>query len=198
MEEKIDIFAIQQKVDFRVMLRDILRQWWMILFFSLSAAMATDIVVNELYVPRYTATTTLYVTSKGVNNTVYTDISTTSTLAEELSYVLSTSVMERKVAKELGMEELDAEVTVEQASGTNMLTITVTADTAVNAFRVISCMIDNYDTVTEYVLADAVIDIIQAPVVPASPSNSVQDRKLMEEAFLAAAVIVILLTAFAS
>lgn len=198
MEEKIDIFAIQQKVDFRVMLRDILRQWWMILFFSLSAAMATDIVVNELYVPRYTATTTLYVTSKGVNNTVYTDISTTSTLAEELSYVLSTSVMERKVAKELGMEELDAEVTVEQASGTNMLTITVTADTAVNAFRVINCMIDNYDTVTEYVLADAVIDIIQAPVVPASPSNSVQDRKLMEEAFLAAAVIVILLTAFAS
>lgn len=198
MEEKIDLFAIQQKVDFRIMLRDILRQWWMILFFSLSAAMITDVVANELYVPRYTATTTLYVTSKGVNNTVYTDISTTSTLAEELSYILSTSVMERKVAKELGMDELDAEVSVEQAEGTNMLTITVTADTAVNAFRVINCMIDNYDTVTEYVLSSAVVDILQAPAVPTAPSNAVQDRKIMEEAFLIVAVIIILLTAFGS
>ncbi len=198
MEEKIDLFAIQQKVDFRIMLRDILRQWWMILLFSLSAAMITDVVVNELYVPQYTASTTLYVTSKGVNNTVYTDISTTSTLAEELSYILSTSVMERRVAKELGMDELDAEVTVEQASGTNMLTITVTSDTAINAFRVINCMIDNYDTVTEYVLTDAVIDILKAPTVPTSPSNSVQDRKMMRRAFLIAAIIVILLVAFAS
>ncbi len=198
MEEKIDLFAVQQKVDFRIMLRDILRQWWMILFFSLSAAMITDVVANELYVPRYTASTTLFVTAKGVNNTVYTDISTTSTLAEELRYILTTSVMERKVAKELDMDELDAEVSVEQAEGTNMLTITVTSDTAVNAFRVINCMIDNYDTVTEYVLAEAVIDIIQAPTVPTSPSNSVQDRKIMEEAFLIAAAILILLTAFAS
>ncbi len=198
MEDKIDIFALVQKIDGRIVLRDILRRWLMILLLSLSAAMIADVAANELYEPRYTASTTLYVTSKGVNNTVYTDISATSTLAEELSYILSTNVMERKVAKELGMDELDAEVNVEQASGTNMLTITVTSDTAVNAFRVISCMIDNYDTVTEYVLEDAVIDIIKAPTVPTAPSNAVRNRRIMEQAFAITAVILILLIAAAS
>ncbi len=198
MEEKIDLFEVFQKIDFRIIIRDILRQWWMILMLSLSVAMVADVVINETYVPQYTSNATMYVTSRGVNNSVYTDISTTSSLAEDLSYILSTNVMERKVMKDLGMEELNAEVTVEQLPETNMLTITVTADTALNAYRVINSMLDNYDSVTEYVLADAVIDIIQAPQVPIAPSNPMNEKSGVKKAFAIAALIFILLTAVAS
>ena len=55
------------KIDILSIARDIARQWWIILLFSISAYLAAGIVMNVRYEPVYTTTTTFAVSLRGTN-----------------------------------------------------------------------------------------------------------------------------------
>ena len=50
------------------------------------------------------STSTFIVSSKGSNNSVYSDLSATSEMATKFSEILNSSILQKKVAKEMDMD----------------------------------------------------------------------------------------------
>lgn len=188
MDNKIEI-GFQDKIDIVSIVRDILKQWWVILLLSASVALFTEMWVSANYHPEYTTTTTFAVTAKGMNTNVYQNLTTTKELAGRLSQVLDSVVLKKKVAEDLGMKEFDAETSVQQVQETNLLTVTVTAGAAMEAYHIIESIMRNYNTVSDYVIENVILETIQPPMVPIYPSNPIEKRKTVQMAFLIAALI---------
>ncbi len=198
MEERIDLFSFLERIDFRSILDDLIRQWWVILLVALSASMIHYMIADQSISPRYTSSATLMVSAKSANSTIYTNISTTSSLAEQLTYILKSSVLKNKVANDLDMNSLDATVTASQLSGTNLIFLKVTADSAMNSYLIISSVLDNYTLISDYVLGDMVVQVVSAPTIPSSPSNSTEIISGVQRTFLLSILLMILLVVILS
>lgn len=188
MEKKIES-GFQNKIDIISIVRDILRQWWVILILSISAALFANVWVSETYQPEYTTKTTFAVTAKGLNNNVYQNLTSTKELATRFSQVLESNVLKKKVAEELGMKEFRAHTSVEQIPETNLLTLTVTAGSSMESYNVLESVMRNYNTVSDYVIENVILETVQPPLVPDKPSNPIQRSRAMKLAFLMAAAV---------
>lgn len=187
--EQLDIYSI---------IKDILRQWWVILFFSLSAAMLTSVVKTETFNPQYTVNTTFVVTSKGLNSSVYNNLGDAMTLAEQFKQILDFNLLKSKVKDDLGLEAFDAKTDVNVVENTNMIRMSVTSESAVKSYRITKSILRNYNQVSDYVFPNVILEIMEAPSIPASPSNAFNVWRSMQNAFLITAVALIMIFAIFS
>ena len=112
-----------------------------------ASAMIGHIVANEQYYFTYTTSATFVVSSRGSDNNVYNNLSSAQTLAAAFSNVLNSSIVKKKVCEDLGLSEFSAQVGAEVISETNLLVLTVTADTSEMAYRIIRSIMENYTSV---------------------------------------------------
>ncbi len=194
MNDRIENETVE-KIDLVSMLKDILKEWWVILLLSLAVAMAADVWVNASYQPQYRTSTTFIVTAKGMNSNVYQNLSTTKEMAERFSEILESNVLKKKVAQDLGMSNIEINSSVELVPETNLITLSVVAGTAVESYRVLQAIMENYNTVSDYVIDNVIIDTIQSPIVSSAPQNPLNEKDAVTKAFAAAAALVILLIA---
>lgn len=170
-------------------LKDILRQWWVIVLIALSAAMLADVASSKLYQPKYQTSSTFVVTTKGVNSSIVTDLRSASETAQQFSQILSSNVLKQKVAQEIGMSRFDAQMEVELIPETNLIELTVTADSAMDAFHIITAVMNNYNTVSDYVIDSVFLQVLKPAEIPMRPVNSPDSSKNAKIGFLAAALI---------
>lgn len=189
LRRQIDIFSI---------IRDVLREWATILLFAISATLLANIWVTETYVPVYTSKAIFTVSAKSTNSSIYQDLASAQSLAERFAKVLDSNVLKKKVAEDLGQESFTAKTSVKQIEETNMVELTVTANSAMDSYRTISSIMENYDQVSHYVVGNVILYVIQQPTIPLSPSNSKSPVKPMEYAFVVAAAAAVLYVAFFS
>lgn len=188
MEQKMEN-GLARQIDFTSMARDVLRQWWVILLLALSVSLFANIWASSTYAPQYRTTTTLAVTAKGMNSNVYQNLTSAKELATRFSQVLDSAVLQKTVMKELGMNEYEADTTVEQVPETNLLTLTVTAGSAMEAYRVMQSILENYDTVSDYVIENVILEEIQPALIPERPLNSSEEGRVTKLSFLISAGI---------
>lgn len=174
-------------------LKDILREWWVILLVALSAAMAADAAGSILYKPVYQASSTFVVRGKGINNSIISDLHSASETAQQFSQILNSNVLKQKVAQEIGMEKFDAQMEVVLIPETNLMELTVTAGSPENSFNIITAVMKNYNTVSDYVIDNVYLEVLQPPAIPLSPSNQPNSRKTAKTGFWAAALAMICL-----
>lgn len=191
MENKLENGLISQ-VDILSIVKDVVRQWWVILLLALSASMLTNVWVDYTYKPEYTVTSTFVVTAKGMNSNIYQNLSSTKELAERFSQVLNSSILKKKVAEELGLKEFDAKTSAEVLPETNLMELEVKAGTAMEAYHVIKSIMENYSTVSDYVVENVVLEVIQPPLIPSGPSNRPDMNGVMKNTFMISTVILIL------
>lgn len=189
LRKQIDIFSI---------LRDVAREWVIILLFAISASLLTNVWVTETYVPVYTSKAIFTVSSKSTNGSIYQNLSSAQSLAERFAKVLESNVLKKKVAQDLGQETFTARTSVKQIEETNMVELTVTASSAMDSYRTISSIMENYDQVSHYVVGNVILYVIQPPVIPLSPSNSKSPVRPMQYAFVLGALAAIAYVAFFS
>lgn len=194
MNDRMDNETIE-KIDLISMLRDVLKEWWMILLFALAAALVADVWINAAYQPQYKTSTTFIVTAKGMNSNIYQNLSTTKDLAERFSEILGSNVLKKKVAQDLGMNDVEINSSVELVPETNLITLSVNAGTAVESYRILQSIMENYNTVSDYVIDDVIIDTIQNPIVSTSPENPLNEKKTVFMVFAGTAAAVMLLIA---
>ncbi len=192
MNQERELF---EQLDLFSMLRDILKQWWVILLFSLSAALLTNVIKTETFTPQYTVSTTFVVTTKGLNNNVYSNLNSTMTMTEQFKRILEFNLMKTTVMEDLGLDSFDAKTDIQTVENTNMLRMKVTSESAVLSYRIARSILKNYHTVSDYVLTDVILDVMEAPSIPSGPSNSQNIWQAMERAFLITAAALILLFA---
>ena len=97
--ERIDVYSI---------LRDLLRNSWVILLGAIAIAMIVNIYVKTKNVNKYSSSATFVVTSKTSSNYVYSNLTAASTMAKSFSNILNSSLMKKKVCKDLGISSFDA------------------------------------------------------------------------------------------
>lgn len=177
LTKQIDIFSI---------LRDVLHEWATILLFAVSVSLLTNVAVVQTYQPEYTAKAIFTVSAKSTNNTIYQDLSSAEDLAKRFTQLLDSTVLKKTVAKDLGQDTFTAETSVKQIEKTNMVELNVSANSAMDAYRTIRSIMSNYNTVSDYVLGNVIMYVIQQPSIPLAPINSRSPIKPMAYTFFLA------------
>ncbi len=194
MEERIDNENVQQ-IDLISMLKDIGREWITILLLSIAAALFADIWICATYQPEYKTSTTFVVTAKGMNSNIYQNLTSTKDLAQQFTEILGSNVLKKKVAQDIGVNSLDVETSVDLVPETNLITLSVKAKTAAESYRVLRSVMENYNTVSDYAIKNVIIETIQQPSVAMSPSNPLNEKRMVLKVFLIAAGCLIVLVA---
>lgn len=151
--------------------RDVFKSWWIALLVAAITAMVTYMAVTELYRPKYTATSTLVVAYTQSNGNVYSDLSAANTLADTFTQVLNSNVMREKVASSLGQKEFTGTVNATNVEETNLLVLTVTADTPQMAWQAAKTVLDYYPEITEPIMSNVSVSVLQDPAFPVKVSN---------------------------
>ena len=182
---------LRQQFDLISVIKDVLRQWWVIALLAISAGLLAEVWVAANYTPVYTTRATFAVTTKGMNNSIYQNLSSAQELTTRFTQVLDSTILKKKVAEDLGLDSFDATTSIQQISETNMVELQVTAGSPLEAYQIICSILENYDQVTDYVLGNVVVKMIQDPTIPTGPSNGMNTQRAKTLATRAAALIVI-------
>lgn len=181
--QEISKSTLQNKelpLDIYSILRALVKDWWMILTAGLIGAMIAYIMVGSAYTPTYTSSMTFIVSSKGSTNSL-SDLNAANEMAETFSEVLNSRLLKKKVQQELNLSYLPGTITTNVVEGTNLMSLSVSAPSPEHAFKIMKSVLNNYSEITQYVLENVVLDIMEAPQVPMAPSNPVSASDMMRK-----------------
>lgn len=195
-EERQTVQAVT--ADFYTIFRDVLKNLWVIVLVGISAAFLSYVYAWASYHPQYVSQTTFVVTAKGSSTGAYANLSQTQQLAEVFKTVLDSDVLKKKVAEQLGQSSFEGSVSVSIVQETNLLTVSVTADSPTTAFQELNMMLEEYPSVSENVLGSVVLEVFEEPNYPSSPGQAFRGNDMMKQGFLAGAAVMIVLFAFLS
>ena len=94
----------------------------------------------------------------------------------------------KKVMEELGCSSFPADMSASIVPESNLMELSVTADSPETAFRVLRSVLKNYTTISDYIIPNVVLETLQQPQVSDNPSNRIPTEKYAAMAFLAAAL----------
>ena len=157
-------------------LRALARQLWMLLLAALTCAMAAWIVLTCFVTQQSTSSTTFSVTTR-TSNLYYTNITAAADVAASYSQLLQSRVLRQTMEQNLGMP-LDGTVSAQQLGETNLIRVTVTADTPRQALVLLKAVSDNYGTLSAHVSSTAVLSQLNAPTLSVAPSRSYNVPKI--------------------
>lgn len=182
--ERHNINDYEMNIDLYSILRDISKYIVVILLLAASMSLLSYVYVGRSYHKQYESTSTFIVSSKGSNSSVYTDLSATTEMATKFSEILNSSILQKKVAKEMNMDYFPGTASAEVVNETNLLVLRVQADSPEMAFKLNKAIMNNYSVVTDRLIGNVVLDVLQKPTVPSGPVNKFQPASLMKKTFL--------------
>lgn len=185
-------------VDIASISRDLLRQWWAILLFSITAAILVNFLASIVYRPVYATSTTFVVTTRGTNTSIYQDITSATDTAVRFQTILESNILKRAIAKDLNIDEYNATTEVKLLEETNLIVLTVKHKSALMAYRYIQSIMNNYSVVSDFVIKNVVLDVIQSPAIPVMPSNPNRSKLYTLLGFLVGLAIAVLYVAYFS
>ncbi|MCR5808714.1 MAG: polysaccharide biosynthesis tyrosine autokinase [Clostridiales bacterium] len=185
----------EPEVNIEVIFFNIIRHWWIILIGCIIAAMVAYIVILERYVPKYHTEATFVVSSKdGGSDQVYSNLVVASKIANSLTYVLESPVLQQKVAESLELKKFDGEITAKIIENTNLIQVSIEASSPQLAFDEMNGIIEQHHAVSDNVLGSVVLDVLKAPTVPTEPVRNIQlVKKVLISTGVAAVLIMSIL-----
>lgn len=166
MEKKQNTATLLDQLDLYSIFRDVLRNLWVILLAALGVGLIVYMNIHAQSKTTYSTKATFVVTSRSSGGSATANLSTASTMAGNLSNVLNSNLLKKMVCRDLGMETLEASMNASSVKDTNLLTLSVTADTPKDAYLVIRSIMKNIDELSDYVSRDLVLNVLQPPQVP--------------------------------
>lgn len=163
------------EINFHGLLVTVIQNLWVVLCICLSTVMLFTSCCKMDYSPRYTSSATLMVGAKD-STSAYNSLTTTQSMAAVFSEVFQSNVLRDKVRQQIG-EEYDGVVTTNIIPETNLLTVSVTSSSPEMSFRGLGLIIENHNSISEYLFANAQLEVIKDPVVPVIPSNPLNYQK---------------------
>lgn len=168
--ENGDLRGAESNVNLEVIAFNIFRSWWIVALCFVIAAMLSYIFISERYIPKFKSEATFVVTSNGGgSDQVYNNLVVSSKLAQSFKYVLESTVLQQKVAENLGLDGFDGSVKATNVENTNIIQISVTASSPKVAFDEINGIIADHRIVSDNIMGKAVVDVLKAPTVPTEP-----------------------------
>lgn len=181
-----------------LLLREIKTKLLAIILAVITVMSCTYIFMSLTHQPQYQTKTTFVVSVKNGVFSAYSNLNTTKGLTASLSEILSSDVMKKQIAKEMGVERINGRIETAQIENTNILELRVTAPTPGEAFKITTTLLDNYKPLAEDVLNNVVMDVLEHPVVPTAPCNPLHIKRPVILSGLAAAALFIVIICVAA
>ena len=102
-ENRQDIGSLFDELDMFSILRDVLRNLWVIILGALAVGMIVNMSVRADYQSTYSTTATFVVTSKNYSNYAYSNLNAANTMADSFSNILNSSLLKKKVCQYRGL-----------------------------------------------------------------------------------------------
>ena len=179
------------EISLYVIAMDLFRNIWVILLAAAAVWLGVTGVCDLTYVPEYTASATMAVSAKGENGDAYSSLLVTSQMAEVFGEVFRSDVLYEKIASEMGVEQIDGEISASVIEETNLLVLTAASENPRQAYLILDAALSNYESVSEYLFSNAVLRMVEEPSVPYSPSNALNVDRYRKLGTLAGAALVI-------
>lgn len=164
--------------DINSILKDITRRWLLILLCACVFSMGFYIYAQETYSPSYTSKITFIINDKNENRNTYTNLTTTTTLADVFKRLINSEQLKSKTAENLGYSSFPGNVTATQVPETNLLTLSVTSSSPKLSFELINGVLDTYPTFTNGIMSNAVMEVLEPPTVQVGASNSSNSKQM--------------------
>lgn len=183
-----------------VLIQNVAKRWLAVVLAALVLGIGAYIKTDLEYTPVYQTTTTFVVTNRGSSSTVYSNLSSTSSLASVFTELLNSSILRKAILEDLNVQSFDGTIKASAVPETNLLTMTVTASDPRTAFLVAQAIIDHHETVTYQIISGVVLEVLQNPTVPRGPVNHAdatgQMKKMLVIGALAACVLLAAMSYF--
>lgn len=192
------VFRLDE-MNWKTIFHDILFHFPYILLAVLTVLMGVGIYKNVAYVPEYTSKATMAVMAKGnADGSAYSSLTTANSMAEVFTEVFQSDIIKEKVKEDLGELPAGLKISSSLIPETNLLELKVTALNPQSSFRVMQSILANYRYVSDYLFGNAVLEVIEDPMVPMSPSNVLNVSKFQKLGVLGVVVLLCGLIGFLS
>lgn len=199
MEERNEIGSSWGgNIDYYNIIRDVAREWSTIVIIVLSSCMIAYMAVAGTYRPVYRAQTTMVVTATGTYNDIYNNLKSASGSTESFSRLLNSSTLRTMVAKEMGQETFSGTAKAEVLSGSNLLVLTVEADSPKTAFLEMKGILQYYSVLTSRLIGNVHLTILEPPKASGTPVNPLNARIIVTKVFVIVLAVVLVLLAIIS
>ena len=160
------------------------RMWAWVLILTLLGTGIFYIRARVQYQPRYTASATFTVNIQrdqqgvGESGTVaFYNNSAAEQMAKTFPYILTSGVLKRKVAKDMGTGSVTGNIQANVAENTNLLTISVTDRDAGRASAILQSVIKNYPEISEVIVGKTNMEMLDETGIPPEPDNPKDFKK---------------------
>lgn len=181
-------------LDIYSLIRAVLKDWFMILTAGLLGVIIAFFMAETAYTPEYTTSMTFIVSSKGSTSSL-SNTSTANAMAETFSEVLNSRLLKEKVKEELNLGYMPGTIQTSVVAETNLMTLKVSAPSPEHSFKIMKSVLNNYTEITDLVMSNVVLDVLEAPQVPYSPSNPISRDDMMKKYALYAMALMALFLA---
>ncbi len=179
-------------IDWDCMIKDILKQWWVVLLAALTAAFLAGVWQQIRYTPQYRAETTFVIGRSGYSyNIISANLQQAETTTKQYSQVVESSILQKQVCEELGMDSFDAAVRVETVPSSNLMKLSVTAGSPRQAYLISQSISDHAVELMGYFMDNVTMQVLQEAVIPMAPSNTLNMGSGMKKAALAGLLVMI-------
>lgn len=176
-----------------LLLREIATKFLAVILVAVIAMSCAYTVTLLAYKPQYETKTTFVVSIRNGAPSVYSNLNAAQELASSFSQVLSSDVMRKQIANELGVKSISGNIEATIVDETNILELRVSASNPRDAYLITEALLNCYEPLVTKVLNNVVLDILQYPTIPTAPVNPLSVRHPMKIAGLAAAAATIAL-----
>lgn len=183
--------TMQQKIDIYCIFQDVLRDLWVAVLVGISMAFIAYIAGKISYQTTYSSQTTFVVSAKESSTGAYENMSKASKLTEIFQSVMDSQLLKKKVSKKLELQDFPGTVNISVLPETNLLTVSVTADSPHMAFRLLKTMLECYPEIGDKVLGEVVLEVFEEPSYPDMANQSFQGKAIMKKAFMIGVLLMV-------
>ena len=178
--------------------RDFYRNIILYILAFLIGVLGVKVYSDAIYVPAYTSTMTVSVSTTTQYAYFYSDLANTIEVAEVLKNVFDSEVLRLKVEEETG-KPFTASISTKTIAETNFIVISVTDATPQKAYDTLVAVYKNYDKVfNNSVFENTRTNVMSPPTVPMKPSNAKIDSSFGKKLGLLLAAVMMLAILFLS
>lgn len=160
-------------------LRDLLRNFWVVVLCLITGAMSMYVVENSVYKPEYTSTATVVVNVKGSTSNTLSTYTVSAEMAEVFSKIFSEPSMEKEAAEYLGLKKFDGTITAQVLTDTNFINVSVVSDSPQKSYELLNAVLKVYPNISDEIFENSVISILKQPAMSSSPSRAgLQQNKM--------------------
>lgn len=192
MSQKDKTMAELDKIDITFLLMDYLRtlrmMWVRVAALAIIGAVIMGLIAYKNYEPMYTASTTFTIKirdGQGSTTSTYYDNSAAEQLAKTFPYILTSGVLQRRVAGELGVSSISGRISAQAVENTNLFTLSVQDRDPENAYQILQAVINNYPSLSESIIGKVNMKVLDESGVPTTPSNSRDLKESIEKGVIA-------------